>query len=157
MLTGKLPFEAGDSSELAQLHRSAVPVPPRRLNPAIPEALEEITLKVLSKEPAARYRTADQLGRVLINFGQLNREKTGPIILPQAGNHQTAPSEEAQPAPSFTPPLEETPLPVEPETGEISEQSQPLDWQTWVLALLAFTTVLGLIPFWLFIYFTINP
>ena len=26
-------------------------------------------MKVLSKEPSARYRTADQLGRVLLKFG----------------------------------------------------------------------------------------
>ena len=84
MLTGRLPFEAKDATELARMHRMETPVPPRRLNPAIPEPLEEITLKVLSKEPAARYRTADQLGRVLMSFGNLNPEKTGPIILPVA-------------------------------------------------------------------------
>jgi eukaryotic-like serine/threonine-protein kinase len=83
MLTGHLPFEASEATELARMHRMEVPIPPRRLNPAIPEALEEITLKVLSKEPAARYRTADQLGRVLLSFGKVNQDKTGPIILPQ--------------------------------------------------------------------------
>lgn len=158
MLTGKLPFEASDSSELARLHRAEVPVPPRRLNPAIPKALEEITLKVLSKEPAARYRTADQLGRVLLNFGKLNKEKTGPIILPHTGNQLSF--EEEEEAPSLIDPISqplEAPFPIEPDTGEAVEESQPLDWPTWILALLAFTAVLGLIPFWLYIYFTINP
>jgi hypothetical protein len=37
--------------------------------PDVPPALEEIVMKVLSKEPAMRYRTADQLGRVLQKFG----------------------------------------------------------------------------------------
>ncbi|MFW5713867.1 MAG: protein kinase domain-containing protein, partial [Brevefilum sp.] len=34
MLTGKLPFEAEETSELVKLHRLKVPVPPKRLNPA---------------------------------------------------------------------------------------------------------------------------
>ena len=139
------------------MHRIAVPLPPRRLNPTIPEALEEITLKVLSKEPAARYRTADQLGRVLINFGQLNKEKTGPIVLPQAGTHQ---AEKVEKTPLMVDPITPTPdapFPIEPDTGEEIQESRPFDWATWILALMAFTAVLGLIPFWLFIYFTINP
>jgi len=43
MLTGQLPFEASESTELARLHRIQEPIPPRRINPSIPEALEEIT------------------------------------------------------------------------------------------------------------------
>ena len=37
--------------------------------PEISPELEQILLKVLAKEPSQRYRTADQLGRVLMNFG----------------------------------------------------------------------------------------
>jgi len=69
-LTGQLPFQAESASELARLHREALPPSPRSINPAIPEALEQIMLKVLAKEPAARYRTADQLGRVLLTFSR---------------------------------------------------------------------------------------
>lgn len=157
MLTGKLPFEASDPSELTRMHRMEVPIPPRRLNPAIPEVLEEIILKVLSKEPAARYRTADQLGRVLVNFGHTEKEKTGPIILPQVGNQQ---ANFEQDSPSLVAPTSqslETPMAVESEKLENIEESEPLDLGMWILALLAFTAVLGLIPFWLFVYFSINP
>jgi serine/threonine-protein kinase len=69
MLTGRLPFTASTASELAHLHRSAPPLPPRHYNPTIPAPLEQIIMKVLAKEPSQRYRTADQLGRVLRNFG----------------------------------------------------------------------------------------
>lgn len=68
LLTGQLPFTATDAQELARQHREARPVPPRRLNRDIPPALEQIILKVLSKEPSQRYRSADQLGRLLAPF-----------------------------------------------------------------------------------------
>jgi serine/threonine-protein kinase len=153
MLTGQLPFEASESTELARLHRVQEPIPPRRINPSIPQALEEITLKVLSKEPSARYRTADQLGRVLLSFGSINQEKTGPIVLPQANttnnNYRPAVKPITEPFSSD----EE----YEPEPEELIEEVGPIDWVTWILGLLAFTAVFGLIPFWLYIYFTINP
>ncbi len=161
MLTGKLPFEASEATDLAKMHRTEKPIPPRRLNPAIPKALEDITLKVLSKEPAARYRTADQLGRVLMSFGSLNKDKTGPIVLPKPANSVRVSTNQSKPKPS---PIPETPSSqplnvseqVEP-LEEETEDSRPMDWVTWMLGLLAFTAVLGLIPFWLFIYFTLNP
>jgi hypothetical protein len=40
---------------------------------------------------------------------------------------------------------------------EFAVVNESIDWITWLLALLAFTTILGLIPFWLYIYFSINP
>ncbi len=41
--------------------------------------------------------------------------------------------------------------------GAFIEEDEAIDWVTWLLGLIAFTTILGLIPFWLFIYFSINP
>ena len=79
MLTGTLPFTASTVEELAHLHMEAKPIPPSEYIPDLPEALEEIILKVLSKEPSARYRTADQLGRVLMKFGTQRDE---PISTP---------------------------------------------------------------------------
>ena len=157
MLTGRLPFESKDSTELARMHRDEIPLPPRRLNPAIPESLEEITLKVLSKEPSARYRTADQLGRVLLSFGHLNQDKTGPIVLPQTGSAKPSAHLEFSEPPIAPDAFPEYPK-VNDESEEESTKPNPgIDWATWGLGLLAFTAVLGLIPFWLFIYFSIRP
>ena len=68
LVTGELPFKSKDPNELAKMHRDHLPPHPRSSNPEIPTTLEQIILKVLSKEPATRYRTADQFGRILENF-----------------------------------------------------------------------------------------
>ena len=80
MLTGQLPFTASSSTELTRMHRQDMPASPRTLNPNIPPALEQIMLKVLAKEPSSRYRTADQLGRILISFRDQYLTTAAPAI-----------------------------------------------------------------------------
>ncbi len=89
MLAGRLPFVAATPQELARLHREALPPSPRRFNPLIPIPLEQIMLKVLAKEPSARYRTADQLGRVLTNFVMQSQPVHSSYLAP--GNQTTLP------------------------------------------------------------------
>ncbi len=84
MLTGALPFTAPTSEELARMHLETPPIPPSEYVPDIPSALEQIVLKVLSKEPAARYRTADQLGRVLLRFGTQRDERAAAGVEPDS-------------------------------------------------------------------------
>ena len=135
MLTGRLPFEGKDPATLARLHQTAKPLPPRRYNPAIPPILEQIILKVLSKEPSARYRTADQLGRILMNL--------------QEGAAQEAA------APPKTPRVEKAAPPPQVFAPPEKPASDPLavDWPTTLLALLALIAVGGLLPFWMWVYF----
>jgi len=136
MLTGSLPFRAETASELARLHIEAKPVPLAEMLPLVSPALEKILAKVLSKEPSQRYRTADQLGRVLLNFGNA---KSSPALAltPEAALHSTnMTAREAEPAPS--------PMPE-------------IDWLTLGLGLVALVATLGLVPFWLWVYFVYNP
>jgi serine/threonine-protein kinase len=159
LLCGTPPFTASTSSELARLHISARPIPIREYIPDIPIALEEIIMKVLSKEPSARYRTADQLGRVLLKFGTLPdplpvkpvpepaRESPQPLRVDPAPRQYAQP----EPAPHASPP-------PEPEfTTEAVSAFEEIDWATVGLALLALLAVGGLIPFWMMVYFTYNP
>ncbi len=60
----------------------SLPPSPRRFNPSIPIPLEQILLKVLAKEPSARYRTADQLGRVLTALTQQPPAYIQPVAAP---------------------------------------------------------------------------
>ncbi|MEJ2708500.1 MAG: protein kinase [Anaerolineales bacterium] len=170
MLTGQQPFTADSSEELARLHREVPPPSPRRLNASIPKELEQILLKVLSKEPSARYRTADQLGRVLVTFTQSStsgpRPHSSPVTTPSFSSPTESPKRAAYLDQAETTPWQNAapvaPLPkVEPPPLEMpaTNQSNPLDidWATWLLGLLAFIAVGGLIPFCLWVYYTVNP
>jgi serine/threonine-protein kinase len=132
VLTGRLPFEAGDSTRLAQLHQTAPPPSIRALNPEVPPALEQIVYKVLSKEPSARYRTADQLGRVLMTF---TPRAALADLSPQALPVTTSPH---LPDASTAPGLPQAP-----------EPAGTVDWPAVALGLLAFLAVGGLVPLWL--------
>jgi serine/threonine-protein kinase len=154
MITGALPFNAPTSQELARLHLEHHPIPPREYVPDIPPALEEIILKVLSKEPSARYRTADQLGRVLLRFGTQRETPPAPALslTPEAVSTYKEPVSQPPPAPANSRPAISLP------EIEIPEVYIPeIDWATIGLSLLALIAVLGLIPFWIWIFILYNP
>lgn len=131
MLTSTLPFESKDAQILAELHQTALPPAPRTLRADIPDALEQIILKVLSKEPSARYRTADQFGRVLMSFASQP--------LTAAVHPQSVPAE---------PPQSD---PMAPTTMMEPTGLETIDWLALVLGLLAFLAVGGLVPLWLWV------
>ena len=79
MLTGQLPFVGTDQQELAMAHIREAPPNASDLNPNIPAPLDRILQKVLSKEPTARYRTADQFGRILISYRRQGQVSTDPL------------------------------------------------------------------------------
>ena len=61
MLTGRLPFEGDTPVSVAIQHINSIPLPPRELNPDIPEALETITMKAMAPRVENRYRSADDM------------------------------------------------------------------------------------------------
>jgi len=167
LLCGTPPFTASTPDELARLHISARPIPIREYIPDIPIALEEIIMKVLSKEPSARYRTADQLGRVLLKFGTLPdapKPVPPPVVTPVPEvaerhpiNSPVPPRIEPDPRRYYQPEVAPQAVPEpEPsmETGSVFDE---IDWATVGLAFLALLAVGGLIPFWMMIYFAYNP
>jgi eukaryotic-like serine/threonine-protein kinase len=173
MLAGRLPFVSATPQELARLHREALPPSPRRFNPLIPIPLEQIMLKVLAKEPSARYRTADQLGRVLTNFVMQSQPVHSSYLAP--GNQTTLPPAAAQ-APAYTP-LPQPVTPPEPSATVLQGSSNTTvhqatpelvvistqeyrtgsDYVTWLLALAALLALIGLVPFWLWVYAVLYP
>jgi formylglycine-generating enzyme required for sulfatase activity len=66
-LTGRPPFEGPQHVVLVSV-LSDEPVPPSRLVPKVPADLETICLKCLSKEPARRYASAEELANDLRRY-----------------------------------------------------------------------------------------
>ncbi|MFY0526769.1 serine/threonine protein kinase [Archangium gephyra] len=65
MLTDRLPFTGRDFLAIGTAVLHERPVPPRELNPWVPEALERVCLRMLEKDPSARYATAREVRRAL--------------------------------------------------------------------------------------------
>ncbi len=162
LLTGTLPFIAPTPEELARLHLTKTPVLLREYIPDVPPALEQIVAKVLSKEPARRYRTADQFGRVLENFG--TREPvliSEPISVPVQSPPVHIP--DFEPEPELDTAYQHLPVKeADPPTFAYDEQPPyeapiNIDWGSVALGLLALILAGGLIPFWMWVYMAYNP
>lgn len=176
LLTGQTPFTGRTAEQLAIMHREVTPRPPSALNPAISPALDQIVMKTLAKEPVARYRTADQLGRVLLSFGntraapalQLTPEPAAPPPAPSprppTARPQTTPQPVSQPvrppahAPVYPSHPTSQPVPAQPVYARrlaplpvADEDALDIDWAAVLLGMLAMVAVLGLVPFWVWV------
>ncbi|MFN0071962.1 MAG: protein kinase domain-containing protein [Chloroflexota bacterium] len=60
-LTGRVPFSGSTLVETAIAHVSQPPPPPHEINGALSESTESVILRVLSKDPAARYASCSEL------------------------------------------------------------------------------------------------
>ena len=68
MVTGRLPFTADSPVAVAMMQVSDEPVPPRQINSAVPVGLEQIILKAMSKDPEARFSSANAMIKALDYF-----------------------------------------------------------------------------------------
>lgn len=106
MFTGRLPYTGANQQELALAHiRDRIPMV-TEFNPTVTEPLSRIVYKVMSKEPAARYRMADQLGHILASYR--DRRDVAPNV--------TAPAQ------SFPQP---DPIPWQPVSQQPAQQPLP--------------------------------
>ena len=128
MLAGSPPFQAEKPTALALMHMREDPPPLAVRNPQVPPQLEWIIRKTLAKEPSARYRTAGQLAHVFEECRERGEQMTG-----------------WQPAP-----LSHPGYAVEAEPPAVSQAA--LDRLAWVLGIIAFVAVVGLIPLWWGVY-----
>ena len=136
MLAGSPPFRADNPTALAMKHLREEPPPLSFHNPAVPPRLEWIVRKVLSKEPSARYRTAEQLAHVLEDYRLQVEQPTG-----------------WQPA-LTSPPLADSPRerPAVNEPATVQKMGFGSEALVWILAVIAFVAVIGLVPLWWLVY-----
>jgi serine/threonine-protein kinase len=71
MATGELPFSGRNIVEVLQAVSGKTPVPPSRLNAEVTPTLDALILRLLAKEPAARFPSATAVRQALgaIGFG----------------------------------------------------------------------------------------
>ncbi len=76
MVTGRVPFEGESPISVAIKHLQERVIPPRSINPGIPEKVERIILKTLEKDPKARYQSASEMLKDLIEVHEEFNEDT---------------------------------------------------------------------------------
>jgi hypothetical protein len=65
LLTGRLPFTGDDPLAVISQHLHAPVVPPSTFCPDLPAPLEAVVLKLLAKDPADRFASADEVALAL--------------------------------------------------------------------------------------------
>jgi formylglycine-generating enzyme required for sulfatase activity/serine/threonine protein kinase len=71
MLTGRVPFEGETEAQVIDMHRSQAPRPLREHRPEIPQAVEDVVLRAMAKNPQDRFQSAILLARAFqkaVNF-----------------------------------------------------------------------------------------
>ncbi|HUQ78826.1 MAG TPA: protein kinase [Patescibacteria group bacterium] len=68
LLTGRRPFEGPSAAVVALQRLREDPAPPSALDPELPEELDEIVLRAMARDPAARFPSAAEFGTALEGF-----------------------------------------------------------------------------------------
>lgn len=93
MATGRPPFNGDNAIALGMMHVHRTPPPPRGLVPGLPEGLEAVILKALSKSPSDRYASAaefiDALD-ALTATASLARTAAAPVVGREAPVEKTS-------------------------------------------------------------------
>lgn len=128
--TGTLPFDADTPVAVALKQVNEQPVRPTRVNPNVDVALERVIGRALSKDPAKRYGTADEMRRDLIRVanGEASQQ-TAVVPAPVSDAGQT----------SVLPRVGET----DPYAGGPSIRPVPEKRKVWPWIALAVALVLG--------------
>jgi serine/threonine-protein kinase len=165
IITGQVPFQGTTAEELSRAHREALPPTPRRLNPDIPVSLEQTILRALAKQPESRFRDANDFGLALAVIQDMieyaepapDEGQARPFMEPSFYAQEEDDELVAYGAPDSDRRLSTKPIKASAADPMPLSASPTIDWLTWVLALFTLLVLGGLIPFWLWVYYQINP
>jgi len=92
MVSGRVPFDGETPLSIAMKHKTEKPRNVRELNAQVPPALEGVIAKCLSKSPAARYQSAEELMTAL---GTVEKDlSTGERVVPKREAAPKTPTKE---------------------------------------------------------------
>jgi beta-lactam-binding protein with PASTA domain/predicted Ser/Thr protein kinase len=146
MLTGKVPFNGDSAIEIAMKHLNELPKPPSKIRPEIPEELDQVVLRALSKAPEDRYQSAEEFAEDLhrVEAGlplapETSDAATALIAAPGAtigGTTQVLPSDATSIAPPRQPATPRRPPPYTPGYGYEEPPPKRRRWAPWLLVAL---------------------
>ncbi|MHB0869104.1 MAG: protein kinase domain-containing protein [Chloroflexota bacterium] len=140
MATGRLPFEGETSVVVALKQIQEEPVPPRRLNPRIPESLQSVILQAMAKNPTERYGSGSEMAEALMACARVGMEATQPqqVVAPKGpAAGRSAPPRTAAPGPV---------------TAPRTRRQGPGGWMVLLVVFAAFLCTLGSIPLGILAY-----
>jgi serine/threonine protein kinase len=76
MVTGQVPFQADSSMGVVVKHITQAPPPPRQFNTNLPEAVEQVILTALEKDPCQRFQSAEAMVAALVRAAGPADERT---------------------------------------------------------------------------------
>jgi peptide/nickel transport system substrate-binding protein len=103
LLTGTVPFAGATPLSVMYAHVHQTPMPPSARNPLVPPDLDAIVLSALSKNPALRPRSAEQMRNALTGWLAARTPPTGPPALPPPPTRPPAAPHPAYNPPSYGP------------------------------------------------------
>ncbi len=96
LVTGRLPFPADTLLALDDMQRAGVGAMPKALRPELPEAAQNVILKALSYDPAARYPHARDMGDMFLRAVLAGEAPTvSPDYPPELRRQTTPPAPES--------------------------------------------------------------
>jgi tRNA A-37 threonylcarbamoyl transferase component Bud32 len=153
MVTGRVPFQGASDYAVLKAHVEENPAPPSVAMPGLPAWLDQAILKALSKAPAERFQTVEELRLFLL--GQGAPAAAGPTLVIPAADQPTlhmAPTVAAvRPPAAATPPASVMPPPGAPSrSGRPAEGATPAAHRGWaggrrVAALVAAAAIASLL------------
>ncbi len=156
MLAAVPPFHDSDPTNLLRMHVREQPTPVSSLNPQVPPGLDRLILKVLSKDPAARFRDADAFGVAIdayIRQGQGGTYPYGAVAeeTPVVGNH-TSQSNRSSLSRRDSSVLQSESMARSDGGTEPVDVDEGPDLLLWALIGVAAVAVIGLLPLWAYVY-----
>ncbi len=148
LATGRLPFQGETSVAVAMKQVQEDPVPPRQLNPRIPESLQAVILKAMAKDPGARFGSGADMARALVDCARAGMEATMPhqVVTPRTqGSGRRAETRSGAPATRSNPVAAR-----EPATPEKRKRSG--GWTALLVVFAAFLCTLGAVPLGILAY-----
>ncbi len=109
MLSGRVPFEGESAVTVAMRHVQEAPEALTDRNPLVPDALESVVMRALTKDPTQRYQSADEMGLELDKVRQGLPISDETAVIGAATIAMNRPIEQTMVAPPL-PPRERAPV-----------------------------------------------